>query len=133
MAPKTFEAAVEASRAAVAAMPNGDPGPTLALWSRGDDVVLANPLGPPIVGFPAVSAETERVAAMFVGGGSFAFDEITRVVGDDLGYVVTIERAQVQRVGRDERVPLDLRVTTAFRREDDGWRLSLRHADRVTG
>jgi ketosteroid isomerase-like protein len=62
-----------------------------------------------------------------------SFDEITRVVGDDLGYVVTIERAQVQRVGSDERVPLDLRVTTAFRREDDGWRLSLRHADRVTG
>ena len=91
MAPKTFEDAVEASRAAVAAMPNGDPGPTLALWSCGDDVVLANPLGPPIVGFPAVSAETERVA-MFVGGGSFAFDEITRVVGGDLGYVVTIER-----------------------------------------
>ena len=129
MAPQTFEAAVEAGREALGSMAKGDSGPSTALWSRRDDVVLANPLGLPIVGFSLVAAETARVASMFVGGESPEFDEITRWASEDLGYVVAIEHARVQHVGSDE---LDLRVTTVFRREDDGWRLCVRHADRVT-
>ena len=132
MAPQTFDAAVEAARQALGFMAKGDAGPTTVLWSQRDDVVLANPLGPPIVGFPLVAAETARVASMFVGGESPEFDEITRWASDDLGYVVAIEHARVQRVGSDELVRMDLRVTTVFRREDDGWRLCLRHADHVT-
>ncbi len=132
MAPKTFDAAVEAGREALGSMAKGDPRPGTALWSQRDDVVLANPLGPPIVGFALVAAETARVAAMFVGGEPHEFDEITRWASDDLGYVVAIEHAQVQRAGSDELVPLDLRVTTIFRREDDGWYACVRHADRVT-
>lgn len=132
MAPQTFDAAVEAARAAVAAMPNGDPGATLALWSRRDDVVLANPLGPPIVGYERVAAETARVASMFVEGAPPEFDEITRWESDDLGYLLTVEHTDARRAGSDQRLSIDLRVTTIFRREDDGWYLCLRHADRVT-
>jgi ketosteroid isomerase-like protein len=113
-------------------MAKGDSGPSIALWSHRDDVVLANPLGPPIVGFSLVAAEVARVASMFVGGESPEFDEIARWASEDLGYVVALEHNRVQRVGRDELVPLDLRVTTVFRREDDGWHLCVRHADRVT-
>ena len=132
MAPQTFAAAVEAARQCLGSMAKGDAGSSTALWSQRDDVVLANPLGPPIVGFPLVAAETARVASMFVGGEPPEFDEVTRWASDDLGYVVAIEHAQVQRAGSDELVPMDLRVTTIFRREDDGWRLCVRHADRVT-
>ena len=133
MNPQTFDAAVEAGRMALGSMAKGDAGPSTALWSQRDDVVLANPLGPPIVGFPLVAAETARVASMFVGGEQPEFDEVARWESDDLGYVVAIEHAQVQRAGSDELVTMDLRVTTIFRREDDGWRLCVRHADRVTG
>jgi len=132
MAPRTFAAAVETARVAVAAMAQGDPGPTTALWSQRDDVVLANPLGPPIVGFELVAAETARVASMFIDGGAPTFDEITRAESADLGYVVAIEHTHVRRVGSEQRISLHLRVTTIFRREDDGWHLCLRHADRVT-
>jgi hypothetical protein len=44
------------------------------------------------------------------------FDSV-RVVTPDLGYVVGFERGLVRRVGSDA--------------EEDGWKLSLRHADRV--
>lgn len=133
MNPQTFNDAVEAGRMALGSMAKGDAGPSTALWSRRDDVVLANPLGPPIVGFPSVAAETAQVASMFVGGEQPAFDEIVRWSSDDLGYVLAIEHAQVQRAGSDELVTIDLRVTTIFRREDDGWRVCVRHADRITG
>ena len=132
MAPQTFNAAVETARQNLAAMAKGDPAPSTALWSQRDDVVLANPLGPPIVGFLLVAAETARVASMFVDGEPPEYDEITRWASDDLGYVVAIEHALARRVGSDEPVAMALRVTTIFRREDDGWRLCLRHADRVT-
>lgn len=132
MAPQTFDAVIEAARVALAAMAKGEAGPTIGLWSRRDDAVLANPLGPPIVGFKLVAAESARVAAMFVDGGSPEFEEITRWETDDLGFILAIEHTQVRRAGSDHRVSIDLRVTTIFRREEDGWYLCLRHADRVT-
>jgi len=133
MNPQTFNDAVEAGRMALGSMAKGDAGPSTALWSRRDDVVLANPLGPPIVGFPSVAAEIARVASMFVGGEPHEFDEIVRWSSDDLGYVLAIEHALVQRAGSGDLVILDLRVTTIFRREEVGWRICVRHADRITG
>lgn len=132
MVPQTFDAAVETSRRNLAAMVNGDAGPTTALWSQGDDVVLANPLGPPITGFAAVAEESARVAALFVGGEPPEFEEVARWSSDDLGYVVAVEHAFVRRAHDEGLVPMTLRVTTIFRREIDGWRLCVRHADRVT-
>lgn len=133
MFPQSFDAAIAASHDAVRAMSRGDPGPTLALWSNRDDILLANPLGPSIVGRRDVVAETERVAAMFAGLESFSFEELARFETPDLGYLSGFERAQVRRIGSDAPSAMALRVTTIFRREGDGWRLVLRHADRVTG
>jgi ketosteroid isomerase-like protein len=128
----SFELAFAASHEALRAMGNADPEPSLALWSRRDDAVLANPLGPPKVGFGAIEPEVRRVAATFAGvAGPIAFQEAARVVTPELAYVTGIERMQVCRAGADAPVAMALRVTTVFRREEDGWKLVLRHADRV--
>lgn len=128
----TFEDAFAASHEALHAMPNGNPAPSLALWSRRPDAVLANPLGLPKVGFANIAPETERVAAMFAGSaGPMEFEEVSRIVTPDLATVIGFERTRVQRVGSDETVLVALRVTTVFRREEDGWKLVLRHADRL--
>ncbi|HEY5437914.1 MAG TPA: hypothetical protein VIJ99_03355 [Acidimicrobiales bacterium] len=132
IAPLTFDLAVETARKNLGSMAKGDAGPSTALWSRRDDVVLANPLGPPIVGFELVAAEIARVASMFVGGEPPVIEEIARWASDDLGYVVAIEHSQVQRADTNEFVSMDLRVTMIFRRENVGWRVCVRHADRVT-
>lgn len=130
--PNDFDAAVAASRAAVEAMGRADPEPTLALWSRRGDAVLANPLKAAVVGWADIEAETRRVAATFTGVAELmTFEEVTRAVTPDMGYVVAFERARVRRVGSEDVVPLSLRVTTVFRREADGWKLVLRHADRT--
>jgi ketosteroid isomerase-like protein len=133
MAPQSFDEAVETARRNLGSMAKGNAAPSVALLSQRDDVVLNNPLGPPIVGFANVAAEVERVASMFVDGDPPVFDEVTRWVSDDLGYVVAIEHSRVKRSGSEGFVPMDLRVTMIFRRESDGWRVCVRHADRVTG
>lgn len=130
MLPQSFDAAIAASHDALRAMAQGDPRPTLALWSRRPDAALANPVAPPFVGYPAIENETVRVAAMFGGLESFAFEEVVRGPTPDLGYLLGFERARVKRAGSDSLTSNDLRVTTVFRREDDGWRLVLRFADR---
>lgn len=132
MSSNDFDAAVAASRAAVQAMGRGDPGPSLALWTRCDDAVLANPLKPAVVGWANIEAETRRVAATFTEVAEpLAFEEVSRIVSADLGYVMGFERGRVRRPGSQDVVPLSLRVTTVFRREADGWKLVLRHADRT--
>ncbi len=132
MPAQDFDAAVAASRAAVQAMGQGDPEPSLALWTRRGDAVLANPLKPAVVGWAQIEAEVRRVAASFTGAAPpMTFEEVARVVTPDMGYVIAFERARVRRVGSEDLVPLSLRVTTVFRREPEGWKLVLRHADRL--
>jgi ketosteroid isomerase-like protein len=49
-----------------------------------------------------------------------------------LAYIVEIERNRMKLGGADESSPVALRVTTIYRREDDGWRIVHRHADPIT-
>lgn len=132
MSAKDFNAAIAASHAALGAMARGDNGPTMALWSRRPDAVLANPLGAPVKGWDNINRESARVAAMFDGEvAPLAFEEVTRIETADLGQLTGFERSRVRRVGTGEIVDMALRVTTVFRREEDGWKLVLRHADRI--
>lgn len=131
MAADDFEAMVEAYRNGIRSMAHGDNAPVMSLNSRRDDVTLANPLGPPIVGWANIAAESAAVAAGFAGG-TMSFEEVTRFVAPDFAYIVGFESGEVRRAGSDETVAMALRVTTIFRREDGGWKVALRHADRVT-
>lgn len=71
---------------------SGDPVPAKRLFSRRDDVTLANPWGPAVTGWADVSGT--------------------------LG-------------GRTEPELFALRVTSIYRREDEQWRIVLRHADPI--
>jgi ketosteroid isomerase-like protein len=49
-----------------------------------------------------------------------------------LAYDVGIQRFRAKLGGADDMVPVALRVTTIFRREDKGWKIVHRHADTIT-
>lgn len=132
MSAPSFEAAIEVSHVALEAMARGDSGPSKEQWSRRGDETLANPLGPPIVGWENITRESDRVAAMRRGAGSFSFRQVSRVETADLGYLLGIESFSVVANGDGPAVELALRVTTIFRREESGWCLVHRHADRIT-
>ena len=134
MASPDFDAAIEEYRRALQAFPNGDAGPVLELFSRADDVTLANPLGPPCRGRSAVEKAAVEAAANFDrGGGSCRFEDISKYASGDLGYLLEIERAEGRVVATGELAQLSLRVTTIFRREGDTWKVVHRHADPLTG
>lgn len=112
----------------------GDPEPTKRLWSRGDDVTLANPIGPPVRGWDAVRETMEHAASLVCDGEDLSRESISTYTTPDLVCELALERCRLRVVGgADAAAPITLRVTTTFRREDDGWKIVHRHADPIAG
>jgi uncharacterized protein (TIGR02246 family) len=126
-----FNHGVDSYRRALGAFVKGDPSRVADLFSRSEDVTLANPLGPPRRGRVDVEQATREAAAHFTDG-SVQCDEVSRFCTPELGYVVQIERYELQLAGQEARSPSSLRATMIFRREGDAWRVVHRHADPIT-
>jgi ketosteroid isomerase-like protein len=114
------------------AVVKGDSAPQDRLWSRSDDATLANPLGPPARGWTEVSNALRRAVSQLSDGEVLGIERISGYSSDDLAYLVEIERFRVRAGGASEPAPSTLRVTTIFRREEEGWKILHRHADPVT-
>jgi ketosteroid isomerase-like protein len=126
-----FGQAVELYHQALDAFVRGDAGPDKKLFSRRDDVTLANPLGPPARGWNEVEKTMEAAAALLREGEPIRFERISAYVAEDLGYIVEIERTRGKIGGAADAVPLSLRATTIFRLEDGQWKIAHRHADPI--
>lgn len=131
MSQSGFDEAVDAFRIALDALLQGDANPVKKLWSRQEDVTVANPFGPPRRGPSEVERAIEEAAGNY-SGGSRRFDEVSRFSTPELGYVVQLEHTEAILPGRETAVPFTLRVTMIFRREEAGWKVAHRHADTVT-
>jgi ketosteroid isomerase-like protein len=123
---------MEQDHRALDAFAKGDPEPKKKLFSRREDVTLANPLGPPARGWKEVEKTLERAASQLREGEAIGFERISDYATADLAYIVEIERYRAKVGGADDVEPISLRVTTIFRREDDGWKIVHRHADPIT-
>jgi ketosteroid isomerase-like protein len=111
---------------------NGNPEVYKTLYSRRDDVTLANPFGPPARGWSEVSATLDHAAENYQDGEVVGFENVSTVITSDLAYTVEIESYRA-RVGRAEKLaPVAVRVTTIFRRENGVWKVAHRHADPIT-
>lgn len=128
----TFDDALDAFNAAQHDYVNGNPEPVRAVFSRRDDVTLCNPVGPPCRGPENVDRAAAEPSRHFSSGKVTGYDEVSRFVTDDLGYVVRIERGESYIDDSPAAVPYALRVTMIFRREGEAWKIAHRHADPIT-
>ena len=112
------------------ALVNGDPEPKKLLFSRRDDVTLANPVGRvPARGWAQVEQTLVSAASRYRDGDPIAFERVAEYATADLAYIVEIERWRARPDGADRIESGVLRATTIFRREEGGWRIAHRHAD----
>lgn len=123
---------VEQYHRALDAVVRGDPASMKKLFSRRDDVTLANPIGPPVRGWSEVEKTMERAVSQLREGEPNRFERISGHAGTDLAYMVEIERTRMKVGGSEEASPVSLRVTTIFRLEDGLWKVLHRHADPIT-
>jgi ketosteroid isomerase-like protein len=110
----------------------GNPEVYKSLWSRHDDVTLANPFGPPVRGWQAVSDRLDLAASKYRDGQDFESENVVTVIAPELAYTVEIERFRTRVGGSDELSSVAVRATTVFRREDDAWKVTHRHGDPIT-
>lgn len=122
----------ERYRRSLEAFIKGDPEPQKSLWSQSEDVTLANPLGPPAKGVARVFEAMDSAAAAIRAGEGLTFEVISSYETADLAYEVALQGGRMKLSDTPEMVPVTLRVTSIFRREDDGWKLVHRHADPIT-
>jgi ketosteroid isomerase-like protein len=111
---------------------NGNPEIYKALYSRRDDVTLANPFGPPARGWSEVSGTLDRAAENYRDGEVVGFENVSTVITADLAYTVEVESYRARVGGAEEMAPVSIRVTSVFRREDGVWKVAHRHADPIT-
>jgi ketosteroid isomerase-like protein len=110
----------------------GNPEPVNKLWSRQEDVSLANPFGPPAHGWEQVAKTAEHAASQVRDGEFVSAQIIEKNVAAELAYVVVIERVKAKIGGSEDITPFALRVTMIFRPEEGTWKIVHRHADPKT-
>jgi hypothetical protein len=77
MATSDLEQFIERYHRALDAFVQGDPGPVQQLFSRRDDVTLANPLGPAVRGWSQVAEATVRAASQVREGEPVVFEIVS--------------------------------------------------------
>jgi lactoylglutathione lyase len=127
-----FTATVARTQRAVAALLGGDPEPEKDLWSRRNDIILANPAGGFRRGWQEVETGLNLAARGFAGGRACTFHEVTLEAGTDLAYLFELERFTSDLTEGRGVVTGSLRVVMIFRLEDGAWKLVHRQADTLT-
>jgi len=130
--PGDLDDVIQQYHAALDAFMRGDHEPARRLYSKRDDATLGNPFGPFARGSAQVIDAMTRAASLYRDGHASGFDLVSKQVAGDLAYTVEVERLRSKVGGAEELASVELRVTTIFRKEDDGWRIVHRHADPIT-
>jgi ketosteroid isomerase-like protein len=124
-----FELFMKRREAASRAFVNGDIEPLDRISTHTSPATIFGPKGDYIEGADAVNAANASGARMFESGGENSFEILQMAANDGIAYWAGIQRSRVRMQGKAEAIPMDLRVTEAFRREGDEWKLVHRHAD----
>ena len=118
---------IEQDHQALDALVTGDPEPKKRMFSRRDDVTLANPPGPPVRGWSDVEKTMERVASSIRDGEPHHFERISESATPDLACVLEIERSRAKFGGSNELAAYSLRVDAL---ETRSWRVEGRLSSR---
>ena len=110
----------------------GNPEPLKMMYSRREDVSLANPFGPHACGWEQVAQAMERAASHYRAGEIVGFENVAKHVAPGLAYIVEIEQLNSKVGAREEVAPFTLRVTSIFGPEEGTWKVVHRHADPIT-
>jgi ketosteroid isomerase-like protein len=108
---------------------SGDAKPLVEISTQRSPATFFSPNGGYQQGAEAVIDTNQRGAQQFEPGSESDFEILQMSASDGIGYWVGLQHAKVCMHGKKTKIPMTLRVTEIFRREDEGWKLIHRHAD----
>lgn len=124
-----FEAFMQQRKAAADAYVSGDPGPLGRLVAENLPATFFNPMGDVIEGAKEVAARYKADAGAFEPGSENELEILQSGASGDIGFWTGYQVAEVNFKGRPEPLPMRIRITEIFRRENGDWKLVHRHAD----
>lgn len=105
----------------------GNPDPMLEVWSHADDATYMGPGGGFQVGWPQISENLKKQAAMKLGG-KVEPAEMHIAVGSHLAVVQNYEKG-VNNDPQGKQQKVSIRATSIFRKEDGKWKMIGHHTD----
>lgn len=129
---ESFKKFIKQRESAAQAYVCSDPIPVVNLTTRVSPATFFGPNGAFYQGADDVLRTFEQGAAMFGTGGNTNFEILHMAASDSIAYWVGFQQATAYIHGSQNAIPMNLRVTEIFRREDNEWKLIHRHADPLT-
>jgi ketosteroid isomerase-like protein len=126
---KSFQTFMKRREKAAAGYVSGDPSLLMEMVARDLPATFFGPAGGKIKGATAVARTYERDAGRFSSGSTTEIEVLDLAESNDIAFWTGIQHATAQVKGKADPVPMQLRVTEIFRREDGDWKLVHRHAD----
>jgi ketosteroid isomerase-like protein len=108
---------------------SGDPEPLAGISTHHAPATFFSPRGGYKQGADEVIETNRHGAQQFEPGSESRLEILQMSATDGLGYWVGLQHAKVRMHGKQDPVPMALRVTEIFRFEDKEWKLVHRHAD----
>ena len=126
-----FSAFLREREEASSAFVNGELEPLDKVSTHTSPATIFGPNGTCVQGADKVNAVNAEGAKMFKPGSENSFEIMHESADENLAYWVGVQRSVVKMHAQEQGVPMDLRVTEIFRRENGQWKLIHRHADRL--
>jgi ketosteroid isomerase-like protein len=126
-----FDDFMKLREAAAQAYVRGDPQPVVDLTVRKDPASFFGPDGSRTEGVEAVLRDFRNGASYFGPESACHFEVLQKQASDEEAFWTGFQVASVQMRRGGKKVPMKLRVTEVFRKEDGEWRLAHRHADQA--
>lgn len=125
----TFQQFIKRREAASRAYVQGEPAPLGKLVSRRGAATFFGPGGGTVRGAGKVWSRYKRDSGNFESDSTSTLKALQQDAGGEIGYWVGIQNAVAHLRGKKARIPMKLRITEIFRRENREWKLIHRHAD----
>ena len=127
--PETFQQFISRRAAASRAYVQGEPTPLGEIVSRRGAATFFGPRGGTVRGAGKVWSRYKRDSGNFDSDSTSSLKTLHQSAGKEIGYWIGIQSAVAHLQGKKTRVPMKLRITEIYRRENLGWKLVHRHAD----
>lgn len=111
----------------------GDAKALLDISATQDPATIFGPQGTIVSGATEVDKANIATASRFAEGSENRFGVLHKGQDGDLAYWVGIQYSKVKMKDSQKLVPMNLRVTEIFRKENGEWKLMHRHADALHG
>lgn len=126
---QSFERFLERRKAAALAFVRGDGAPVSQLSTANNPATFFGPRGGQLSGGAEIRSRYQLDASLFETGSDNTLEILHASASAGIGYWVGFQRTQARMKRNPKPVPMNLRVTEIFRREDGDWKLIHRHAD----